>query len=182
MKRFNILVFLTITGLIGVYQYFPFYKTYSFGLINSIYFFGFCFLYLILLVYELYLNNQEVKYEKKKLDKSSIWITAIFFLTLILFWNIEQFESKTILQAEGNHNYTLNLKKNGSFKLRQWSDDHSVFYNGKYRIINDTLKLFQNNDLKTNFVIDTVFVKEKDSLIPMNHTNRFVISKSELKK
>lgn len=179
MKRLNILICLTITGLIGVYQFFPFYNTYTFGLINSVYFFGLCILYTVLFFYELYLNNQEVKYEKKKFNKSSIWITAILFLILVLFWNIEQFESKTILQAKGNKNYTLNLKKNGEFKLRQWSSDHSDFYKGKYQIKNDTLKLFQNDELSTNFVIDTVYIKKNDSLIPQSQTNRFVILKTE---
>ncbi len=182
MKRFNILVFLTITGLIGVYQYFPFYETYTVGLINSIYFFGLSIIYTLLLIYELYLNSQEVKYEKKKFDKSSVWITVVLFLTLVLFWNIEKFESKTILQAEENHNYTLNLKKNGRFKLKQWAGDHSDIYKGKYVIKNDTLKLFQNYELSKNFVIDTIYLRKNDSLIPVSHTNGFVILKSDLHK
>ena len=39
MKRFNILIWLSIIGLIGIYQFFPFFETYSIGLINSIYFY-----------------------------------------------------------------------------------------------------------------------------------------------
>jgi amino acid transporter len=175
MKRFNILIYLTITGLLGIYQFFPFFETYTFGLINSIYFFGLCVIYFSLLIYEIYLNNQEVKYEKKKFDKSSIWLTIILFLTLILFNNVDIFESETILKAEGNYNYTLNLKKDGRFKLRQWSGDHSSFYKGKYIMRNDTLKLLNNNELSTRFLIDTVYIKKNDSLIPESHTNKFII-------
>ena len=99
------------------------------------------------------------------------------FLTLALFWNIEQFKSKIILKAEGNNNYTLYLRENGNFKLRKWSGDHSDFYKGKYLLKTDTLKLFQNDDLKTKFVIDTIFIRKKDSLIPTNHSRIFVIIK-----
>ncbi|OCK41837.1 hypothetical protein BA195_13680 [Tenacibaculum soleae] len=179
MKRFNILIYLTATGLLAIYQFFPFFETYTFGLINSIYFFGLCIIFFSLLIYEIYLNNQEVKYEKKEFDKSSIWITLILFLTLILFINIDIFESETILKAEGNSNYTLNLKKDGRFKLRQWSGDHSNFYKGKYILRNDTLKLFQNNELSTHFLIDTIYIRKRDSLIPESHTNKFVIIKQD---
>ena len=175
MKRFNLLIYLTLVGLIGVYQYFPFYETYTFGLINTIYFFGLCIVYLLLFIYELYLNKQEVKYEKKKFDKSSIWLTVTLFLTLILFKNIELFESETILKAKGNYNYTLSLKKDGRFKLRKWSGDHSNFYRGKYIMKNDTLKLLNNNELSTSFLIDTVYIRKNHSLIAESHTNKFII-------
>jgi amino acid transporter len=175
MKRFNILIYLTATGLLGIYQFFPFFETYTFGLINSIYFFGLCIIYFSLLVYEIYLNNQEVKYEKKEFDKSSIWITLILFLTLVLFKNAEIFESETILKAKGNFNYTLNLKKNGKFELEQRSSYESHYYKGKYIMKNDTLKLLNNNDLSTRFLIDTIYIRKKDSLIPENHSNKFFI-------
>jgi hypothetical protein len=177
MKRFNILIWLSIIGLIGIYQFFPFFETYSIGLINSIYFFGLCIIYFSLLIYEIYLNNQEVKYEKKEFDKSSIWITLILVLTLTLFNNVDLFESKTILKAEGKFNYTLNLKKNGKFKLKQRSNYESHYYKGKYIMRNDTLKLLNNNELSTRFLIDTVYIKKGDSLIPENHTNKLKILK-----
>jgi hypothetical protein len=175
MKRFNILFFLIIIGILGVYQFFPFYETYSFKLINSIYFFGLSILYFILLFYEIYLNNQEMKNEKKKFNKSSIWITIIFFLVLIIFKNINIFESKTYLKAEGGNNYTLILKKNKKFKLQQWTSSGTYFYKGIYTVKNDTLTLVGNKELSNRFLIDTVFIKKNDSLIPKNHSNKFLI-------
>lgn len=181
MKRGYILICLILIGLIGVYQYFPFFKTYTFGIINTIYFFGLCFLYILFLIYELYLNIKEVKYEKKKFDKSSVWITLTLLLILIIFLNTELFESKIILKAKGNHYCSLNLKENGRFILRQRFGDHSDFYKGKYIIKNDTLRLFQNDKLSRNLIIDTVYIRKDDSLIPENHTKKFVILNSDLK-
>lgn len=99
MKRFNVLIILIVIGLVGIYQFMPIglLGDYCIGIINSLFFIGLTILYITFLIYEIYLNIQEVNYQKKKFDRSSIYITLITIIFLLLLPKLVFLKLRTII-------------------------------------------------------------------------------------
>jgi hypothetical protein len=168
MKRFNILLGQVLVGSLAVYQFFPFGQNYTIGLIHTLYFVSLAVVYLGLFLYENFLNKEAVRYEQKKFDRSSQWLTLLFIVVLLVFKNSEYFEASTRLMATAKYNYKLELKVNNKFHLQKSPAYETYHWKGSYRLEADTLHLFGNSILEKSSSIDSLYVVTKDSLIPVS--------------
>lgn len=175
MFRFKLLLTLVIIGLYIIYHFLPL-GNYCVGIINGIILLVLIPVYLIVWLYEFYLNIDESKYLKKPFDKSSLYITIILIVLFELSQTLDINLSKKVLTADINldkfwGSYELELRKNKKYKLTHHMDETCYFF-GDYIINNDTLILKDYYDLDIVFFIDS----HKRELIPLSDNKELFVT------
>ncbi len=129
-------------GLFGIKQFW-FLGDYCVGMENTLAFLGLIILYSFILWFETELNLKEKKYNKKRFDKSGIYITIGLVILFVITQNLDSFKSHVELTAktEKGFGHKLYLREGGDFDLIRHYVKTDCYYFGKYKWNKDTLEI-----------------------------------------